>query len=66
MAGDRSRQGIEVIRSGVLGDIKELHVWTDRAAGWWPQGVGRPAEAQTVPREFDWIHIFCHKQAYTV
>lgn len=54
MAGDLSRQGIEVIRSGVLGEITGMHVWTDRATGWWPQGVGRPAEAQPIPHELDW------------
>ena len=25
-----------------------------RPAGWWPQGVARPAEAQPVPPELDW------------
>ena len=34
MAHDGSRAGIEVIRSGVLGKVSELHVWTDRPAGW--------------------------------
>jgi predicted dehydrogenase len=54
MAGDRSRAGIEVIRSGVLGEVTELHVWTDRAEGWWPQGVARPTEKQAPPPELDW------------
>jgi GFO/IDH/MocA oxidoreductase family protein len=44
MAGDRSRKGIEVIRSGVLGRVTELHVWTDRPLKWWPQGVDRPKD----------------------
>jgi predicted dehydrogenase len=54
MAGDSSRAGIEMIRSGVLGEVTEMHVWTDRAEGWWPQGVGRPAEKPPVPKELDW------------
>jgi predicted dehydrogenase len=54
MAHDGSRAGIEVIRSGVLGDVKEIHVWTDRAAGWWPQGVDRPRETPPVPKTLDW------------
>ena len=45
MAMDRSRQGIEVIRTGVLGKVTEMHVWTDRPAGWWPQGMDRPRAA---------------------
>ena len=31
MAGDRARAGIEVLRSGALGKVTEVHVWTDRA-----------------------------------
>jgi predicted dehydrogenase len=54
MAGNNARAGVEVIRSGVLGEVSELHVWTDRAAGWWPQGVERPAEAEAPPKELDW------------
>jgi predicted dehydrogenase len=54
MAEDAARTGIEVIRSGVLGDITELHVWTDRPAGWWPQGVDRPRDTPPVPSSLDW------------
>jgi predicted dehydrogenase len=54
MAQDRSRAGVEIIRSGVLGEITELHVWTDRATGWWDQGVERPRENQPVPAGLDW------------
>ena len=54
MAQDSSRAGIEVIRTGVLGEVTELHVWTDRAAGWWPQGVDRPAERPPVRSGLDW------------
>jgi predicted dehydrogenase len=54
MAGDRSRAGIEMIRSGVLGVVTELHVWTDRPTGWWPQGIDRPRETPAVPGNLDW------------
>jgi predicted dehydrogenase len=54
MAEDRSRAGVEVLRSGVLGAVREMHVWTDRAEGWWPQGVDRPTEKQAVPKELAW------------
>ncbi len=54
MAEDRSRAGVEVLRSGVLGAVREMHVWTDRAAGWWPQGVDRPKETPAVPPSLDW------------
>ena len=54
MASDRARAGIEIIRSGVLGEVKELHVWTDRPTGWWPQGVDRPQEKPQAPGSLDW------------
>ena len=54
MAADAARTGIEVIRSGVLGDVTELHVWTDRPTGWWPQGIDRPRDTPPVPSSLDW------------
>jgi predicted dehydrogenase len=42
------------MRAGTLGDVTELHVWTDRPAGWWPQGIARPKETPPVPKELDW------------
>ena len=54
MAMDGSRAGIEMLRSGVIGEPRELHVWTDRAKGWWPQGVPRPKDTPPVPASLDW------------
>ena len=54
MAEDRSRAGVEVVRSGVIGPVREMHVWTDRAKGWWPQGVGRPKDTPAVPKSLAW------------
>jgi predicted dehydrogenase len=54
MAGDRSRKGIEVIRSGVLGKVTDLHVWTDRPKKWWPQGIDRPKDTPPVREGLDW------------
>jgi hypothetical protein len=42
-SGDEARRGQEYLMSGVLGDIREVHVWTNRPLGYWPQGVPRPA-----------------------
>ncbi len=53
-AFEGTRRAVEVIRSGAIGDVKELHVWTDRPAGWWPQGVGRPSDTPAVPQGLDW------------
>src|SRR5258706_10031525 len=53
-AFEGTRRAVEVIRSGAIGDVKELHVWTDRPAGWWPQGVERPEGTPPVPPTLDW------------
>jgi predicted dehydrogenase len=49
-----TRGAVEVIRAGALGKVRELHVWTDRPAGWWPQGEERPAADVPVPPTLDW------------
>lgn len=46
------RQGVEIIRSGVLGSIREVHVWTNRPI--WPQGIGRPNRTDEVPPHLNW------------
>jgi predicted dehydrogenase len=53
-AYEGTRRAVEVIRSGALGEVRELHVWTDRPAGWWLQGVARPSDTPPVPPELDW------------
>ena len=35
---DSMRRCTEVVQSGILGDVTEVHVWTNRAV--WPQGKG--------------------------
>jgi predicted dehydrogenase len=40
---DEARLGYEYITSGAIGDVREVHVWTNRPLGFWPQGVPRPA-----------------------
>jgi len=49
------REGVEVIRSGALGPIKEIHVWTNRPI--WPQGVGRPKGTPGIPNHVRWAEF---------
>ncbi len=42
---DDTRTAVEYIWSGAIGDVREIHVWTDRPVGFWPQGVPRPKAA---------------------
>lgn len=51
---DNTRTGIEMLRAGVIGAPKEIHVWTDRPLNWWPQGVERPTDTPPVPDTLDW------------
>ena len=45
------RRNVELIRAGVLGEVREAHVWSDRPI--WPQGVGQPA-ADEPPEAMSW------------
>jgi predicted dehydrogenase len=46
-ARDESRRQVEYVRSGIVGPIKEVHVYTDRPI--WPQGLSRPTKSATPP-----------------
>jgi predicted dehydrogenase len=50
-AGDSLRRAASFIKSGGLGTVKEVHVWTNRPV--WPQGGGRPEE-KPVPPNLSW------------
>jgi predicted dehydrogenase len=44
-----TRRIVEWMRAGVIGDVKEVHIFTDRPARYWAQGLPRPA-AMPVPQ----------------
>ena len=46
------REAVEVIRDGAIGDVKEVHIWTNRPV--WPQGEGRPEGEDPVPETLNW------------
>ena len=51
-SGDGVRQLCEWIWNGEIGEVVEVHAWTDRPI--WPQGLQRPVEAMPVPETLDW------------
>jgi predicted dehydrogenase len=51
-SGPAIRQTVEWLRDGVIGEVREIHAWSD--AGRWVTGTGRPAEQPAVPRELNW------------
>jgi predicted dehydrogenase len=39
---DDGRRAVEWVQSGAIGDVHEVHVWTNRPLSYWPQGIPRP------------------------
>src|SRR6266700_6480816 len=51
-ASDGLRRAVEVVQSGLVGAVREAHVWTNRPV--WPQGLDRPEGSDPVPKDLDW------------
>src|ERR1051325_5255750 len=41
-SGDGTRRVVEWVRAGVIGNVREVHIYTDRPARYWAQGLPRP------------------------
>ncbi len=51
-AADGLRRAVECIHAGVIGQIREVHIWTNRPV--WPQGMNRPDTTDPIPATLDW------------
>jgi predicted dehydrogenase len=51
-SGDGVRQVCEWIWNGEIGEVREVHAWTDRPI--WPQGLERPKQMMKAPKNLDW------------
>ena len=51
-AAEGVRQIREWFDAGILGDVREVHLWTNRPI--WPQAIDRPQQAFNVPPALDW------------
>jgi hypothetical protein len=51
-AEDGLRRAVEVVQGGIIGAVREVHVWTNRPI--WPQGMGRPTGEDPVPAHLNW------------
>lgn len=49
-AGDNYRRVVEMVKAGVIGNVKEAHVWV---GGAW-NGNGKRPDAKPVPKTLDW------------
>jgi len=51
-ASERLRTAVEWVQAGVIGDVREVHAWSNRPI--WPQGIARPMDRPDVPKYLDW------------
>lgn len=51
-AADGLRRAVETIQDGLIGQVHQVHVWTNRPS--WPQAMDRPAGQDPVPDTLDW------------
>jgi len=60
MAFEGNRLLKEWVWGGVIGPVREAHVWSDRPTHrgkmplWWAQGIERPTDTPPVPSTLDW------------
>ena len=58
-ASEETRRLCEMIWDGAIGNVREVHAWTDRPSNglfneYWPQGIARPTDTHPVPSTLDW------------
>lgn len=53
-SGAHYAAALRVFQQGHIGKIHEVHVWTDRPKGWWPQGAPRQPGSDPIPDTLDW------------
>lgn len=51
-AANGLRRAVETIQDGLIGQVHEVHVWTNRPI--WPQGMDRPEGSDPVPATLEW------------
>ncbi len=51
-AHDGFRAAVAAIRAGVIGDVTEAHIWTNRPV--WPQGMATPKGSDPIPPSLAW------------
>lgn len=53
-SNEGARQCCEIIWSGEIGEVKEVHAWTNRPLKYWPQGPDVIPQEAPVPPHLDW------------
>jgi predicted dehydrogenase len=53
--GEGIRLTREWIQAGAIGDVREVHCWSDRPGSFWTQALDRPTDTPPVPADLDWL-----------
>src|SRR3989454_3856169 len=53
-SSDDGRTAVEYVWSGAIGEVREVHIWTNRPLGYWPQGVPRRAPLKEPADSLRW------------
>jgi predicted dehydrogenase len=63
-AQDGFRDGVELLRAGGIGNVKEIHVWTNRPV--WPQGIPGFTDYPGIPNNVNWYEFLgpAHDRPY--
>ncbi len=51
---DGLRRAVEIVQDGAIGQVTEVHVWTNRPGNYWKQGLNRPTRTDKVPASLKW------------
>ncbi len=51
-SADGLRRAVECIQAGIIGQVSEVHIWTNRPI--WPQGMGLPEGSDPIPESMNW------------
>jgi predicted dehydrogenase len=51
---DDARKAVEYVWAGSIGEVREVHIWTNRPLGYWPQGIPRPEPLKTPIEKLPW------------
>jgi predicted dehydrogenase len=46
------RTSVEIVRTGAIGDVRVIHIWTNRPI--WPQNIVQRPKGQPIPRGLNW------------
>jgi predicted dehydrogenase len=53
-SSDDARTAVEHVWSGSIGEVREVHIWTNRPLGYWPQGIPRPEPLKAPGDSLSW------------